>query len=126
MWKMPCHNRGGSQCTFAAEGRGEYCLNWPTYQPSYSTVMKVAAGSTRATAGTAQTRRGAAATERQVNRRLRDEAAKICADAMLDSGFDAAIRAQLIEITSEKTVEAITKHWSGSRCDELAATARAC
>jgi hypothetical protein len=43
---------------------------------------------------------------------------------MLDGSFAAAIKAQLVQTTSEKTVDLLTSHWHGSQCDELAAAAR--
>lgn len=121
-----CHaiTEKGSQCRLSAKGRGEYCLNWVSHYPDYAKVARAPARSGRASARTVRSGSGANLAERKLSQRLRSEAAKICADAMMGSSFEATIRSQLIGVTSEKIVDSIADHWHGSRCEELAATAR--
>src|ERR1022692_1402703 len=103
-----CHaltERGG-QCKCPAKGRGEYCLNWPTHRPGiYEVKPKSAVRKQPPARAAASTRRSDADVVRKdLSQRVRIEAARMCADAMLARSLDGAIRQKLVDIVGEKTV----------------------
>jgi hypothetical protein len=146
-----CHalTEGGRQCSKPAKGSGKYCL---TYHDESSKARSIAgsAGRPKQSGGgknapsakrphrtsnrgatTARTATSNASTgsprpnpATAPTQSEKDQAAKLCADAIAGHEISQDFQDKITDIVSESVVERLTEKWDGKQCKKLAKSAR--
>jgi hypothetical protein len=62
--------------------------------------------------------------KRDLSKAAKREAAKLCANAILDQGVLAAFESQITEYVSEELMDELSRNWDGRQCEELAKLAQ--
>jgi hypothetical protein len=118
------------QCKKKAKGFGKYCKTYHTesmeFKGARSKSREPQSRNRRSTndGKRPEQQRQLSRAPKEPSVRLRVEAAKLCADAIISQALGTSFEQQITDLVSDKVVERLMKDWDGRHCTELAKIAR--